>query len=67
MKYIYLVHEVEEIDLSHDEDTVIRAFTTLEAAQSCVKELKRQVPKDQWFGLETRDYYVSQMKLEGEL
>lgn len=64
MKYIYLVHEVEEIDISHDEDTVIRAFTTLKGAQLCVGELKRKVHKDDGFGLETIDYYVSQMKLE---
>lgn len=67
MKYIYLVHEVEEIDISHDEDTVIRAFTTLEAAELCVEKLKRKKPKDDGFGLETIDYYVSQMKLEDGL
>ena len=64
MGYIYLVHQVEEVDISHEEDTVIRAFANFKDACSCVNELKKRHIKRTDHMFESIDFYVSQIKLE---
>lgn len=67
MKYIYLVHEVNEIDITHEEDIVIRAFTTFKDACACMEELKKKRFKNLLGEFECGEYYISQIKLEGDL
>ena len=64
MTYIYLVHLVEDDGLN-EEDTVIRAYTNLEAAQSSVEKLKARFKKHKC-DYEGVDLYISQIELEEE-